>query len=111
MQLRYQNVTVNSQTYSPPLPMDIKANPFSVAFVCVVAAGSTLTYKVQSTLDDVFDPNYNPATGNWIDHATVTGQSATASGNYAFPVNAIRLNVTAFTSGSVAITVNQSQSV
>ena len=109
MTLRYQNVSVGSQTVSPPLPLDVRANPFSCAFVVVVSAGATLTYKVQSTLDDVFDPAYDPASGTWVDHATVTGQTTTQAGNYAYPVNAIRLNVTAWTVGTAKITVNQGQ--
>ena len=42
-----------------------------------------------------------------FDHATVTGKSASSDGNYAYNVTAIRLNVTAYTSGSVLMEVNQ----
>lgn len=41
------------------------------------------------------------------DHSTLTGLTASAVGNLAFPVTAVRLNVTAYTSGSAALTVLQ----
>jgi hypothetical protein len=60
----------------------------------------TCTAKVQYTLDDIFDPNYNAATGNWFD-TSVSGSASTA-GSLAFPVSALRLNMTAYTSGTGA---------
>ena len=41
------------------------------------------------------------------DDPVVVNKSATTDGNIAFPCNAIRLNVTAYTSGAVSLTVNQ----
>jgi hypothetical protein len=55
----------------------------------------------------VFSSTYNPATGNWFQNSSVTAQTASANGNYAFPVRAIRLNVTAYTSGSATLTLVQ----
>jgi len=37
----------------------------------------------------------------------VTGETTNQDGNYAFPVRAIRLNVTAWTSGTATLTVIQ----
>jgi hypothetical protein len=42
------------------------------------------------------------------DHVQMTGLSARADGNYAFPVRAVRLKVTAYTSGKVDLAVTQS---
>lgn len=103
--MRPQVVTVGSATTSATLPVDWRQNPFGVSIACVVNGGGTLTYKVQHTLDDVFDPTITPT---WLDHSALTGKSANADGNYAFPVKAIRLNVTAYTSGSVTMTLVQS---
>lgn len=81
--------------------------PFSVGIGVVVAGGSTLTYSVQHTFDDPFAAGFNPATATWFTHATLTGQTASADGNYAFPVRAIRVNITAYTAGSVTWTFVQ----
>lgn len=90
--------TVGSQTTSATLPVDYVDTYFAIGFGCVISAGAVLTYKVQHTFDD---PNGTP---NWFDHPYVTGQTASKDGNYAFPIRAIRLNVTAYTSGSVTLT-------
>lgn len=98
-----QKVTVSSQTTSSPIIVDYKKNPCNVSIGCVVPSG-TLTYKVQHTFDDVLDPT---VTATWFDHSTITGKTADQDGNYAFPVRAVRLNVTAWTSGDVSMTVIQ----
>jgi hypothetical protein len=103
--MRPVSVTVGSQTTSAAIPMNWKANPFSVAIGCVVSAGGTLTYKVQHTFDNIQDSTVTPT---WFDHETITGKTASDDGNYAFPVRAIRLNVTAYTNGSVTMTLIQS---
>ena len=40
-------------------------------------------------------------------HATITGNTASVDGNYAFPITAMRLNVTAWSAGVTTLTVNQ----
>lgn len=100
------SVTVSSATQSAAIPVDRQVNPVSIEIACVVAGGSTLTYKVQYTVDNIQDSTVTPT---WIDHATITGKSATFDGQITFPVYAVRLNVTAFTAGSVTMTVLQSR--
>lgn len=97
------SVTVSSQATSAPIPINWRANNFAVGIGCVVPSG-TLTYKVQHTFDDIYDSSVTPT---WFDHASITGKTASSDGNYAFPVRAVRLNVTAYTSGSVVMTVLQ----
>jgi hypothetical protein len=97
------SVTVSSAASSAAIPLDHKQNPFSVGIGCVVPSG-TLTYKVQHTFDNIFDSTVTPV---WFDHTTITGKTASFDGNYAYPVRAVRLTVTAFTSGSVVMTVIQ----
>jgi len=75
--------------------MNVNTSPFNVGFGVTVSG--TITYKVQHTFDDVWSSTFNPATANWFDHPTITGLSAAADGNYAFPVTAIRLTNTAGT--------------
>lgn len=106
--MRPVRVTVSSATASAPIPMDQYLNPFNVGLGVVLSPGASLTYTVQHTFDDVFSETFNPATATWFPHATLAAQTASSSGNYAFAVSAIRLNVTAFTSGSATLNVLQS---
>jgi hypothetical protein len=41
------------------------------------------------------------------DDTVVTGKTGSTSGNIAFPINALRLNLTAYSSGAAILTVNQ----
>lgn len=96
---------IASVTTSNPIVMDRKQNPFNVGFGVVVSG--VLTYTVEHTFDDIL----NGATATWFPHSSVVAQTASNDGNYAFPVTAIRLNVTAYTSGTGAtITLLQGSS-
>jgi hypothetical protein len=76
------------------------SNPFNIGFGAIVTG--TVTYSVQHTFDDPLVV----ANPNWFNHNLVNGLSASADGNYAFPVAAIRLLVSAGT-GSVQATIIQ----
>ena len=101
-------VTVGSATTSNVIPLDSYRNPFNVGLGCALSAGASLTYKVQYTYDDVFDNAFNPSTATWYDHATLAAKTTSSDGNIIVPVTAVRLNVTAYTSGTVTMTVLQS---
>lgn len=107
--MRPQTNTVSSATTGSPLGIDYHENGFGVGFGCVISAGAVLTYKIQHTFDPIFSPDYT-GTATWFDHSTVTGKTANQDGNYAFPIMAMRLNVTAYTSGNVTVTVLQGSS-
>jgi hypothetical protein len=103
--MKPQSVTVGSATTSAAIPVNFRSEQsFGIGIGCVINGGGTLTYKVQHTFDDVFDSTVTPV---WFDHSTITGKTTNADGNYAFPVRAVRLNVTAYTSGSVTMTLLQ----
>jgi len=76
-----------SGVYAP----DHYVSPFNVALGVVVSG--TVTYTVQYTFDDVFAKDYNPSTGTWTDHPTLTAQTTTKDSNIAYPVRGIRLTV------------------
>lgn len=82
--------------------MDQYQSPFNVGLG--VAVTGTVTYSVQHSFDDVYASNYNPATATWFTHPDVSGETTNADANYAFPVAAIRLAVTAGT-GTATLTV------
>lgn len=69
----------------------------------------TATYTVEMTLERVNREEYDPATVRVLDHGTLVGSTGSASGNIDFPVEAIRLNVTAGT-GSVELQIYQGSS-
>lgn len=100
--MRLQSVTLSSVTNSVTIPLDRTANPFSVGLVIEVTG--TNTSQVQVTVDDIYDPTVTPV---WFTHSTLTAVTTTTSGNLAFNATAVRLNMTAFTSGSATLKVLQ----
>jgi hypothetical protein len=105
--MRPIRVTVGSQTSSAPIPLDHYQGPFNVGIGCAVSAGANLTYTVEHTFDDVFAPGFDPATAVWYPTTGLSARTATTDGNYAFPVTACRLRVSAWVGGSVTMTVVQ----
>ena len=83
------------------IPLDYKQSPFNVGFGVVVSG--TVTYTIEHTFDDVFDSSITPTA---FQHSTVVGQSADANSNYAFPVRAVRITISAGT-GSATLTLLQ----
>jgi hypothetical protein len=85
-------------------PLDLYISPSNVALGVVVSG--TVSYTVQYTFDDVFAPGYNPASGNWTDHPSLTAQTATKDSNIAYPVRGIRLKQNSG-SGTTTLTIIQ----
>lgn len=109
----YQGVSLSAQANSPPIVIggsgaiqygQFPTNPTALSalgLVCTVSSGASLTYSVQITCDP---PS---AITNWNDHDVLTGKTASASSNIIYPVTAIRLAVTAYSSGSVNLGIAQ----
>lgn len=74
---------------SNPCPLDQYISPFNVALGVTVTG--TVNYTVQYTFDNVFAAGYTPASGNWVDHPSLTAQTGTKDSNIAYPVSAVRL--------------------
>lgn len=102
--MRAQSISVGSATTSAWIPVDTNKNPFNIGFGVTITALGVLTYKVQHTFDNVQD---STVTATAFDHPDATGKTVNTDGNYAFPVRAIRLNVTAYTSGTAVLTLIQ----
>ena len=100
--MRRTSVTLSSVTTSAAIPLDRHQAPFNVGIGCVIAGGPP-TYSVQHTFDDVQDSSVTPT---WFNNSGITDKVANTDGNIAFPVSAVRLNMTGGT-GSVTMTVIQ----
>ena len=79
----------------------------NISVSVALSAGAVLTYTVEHTFDDPLKEGFDPATAVWFPNATLAAQTANGDGNYAFPVTAIRLNVTSYTSGTATLTIIQ----
>jgi hypothetical protein len=84
------------------IPLDYKQSPFNVGLGLVISG--TQTVSVEHTFDDVFDTTVTPTA---FAHSTLAAKTANADGNYAFPIRAVRINVTAYTSGTATLTILQ----
>lgn len=102
--MRPTSVSVTGVGTSSVVVPDYLSSPTNVGVGCVVSG--TATYTVEHTFDDVFSSSFNPATATWIANTGLTGKTANADGNYAFPVRGIRLNIASGT-GTVTMTVVQ----
>lgn len=102
--MRPVTYTITGTGVSSVMPPDQYISPFNVSLGATVTG--TVTYTVQYTFDDVFAKGYSPASGNWVDHPSLTAQTTTKDSNIAYPVSGIRLNVTAGT-GTVRLVITQ----
>lgn len=102
--------TISSATTSNPVRVDYRRTDFQVSLAAVISGGGSLTYTVQHTLDDPNDfasfSDYN-TNADWLNHDDLNAKTVTDDGAYAFPIQATRIDVTSFTSGSVKFTVLQ----
>jgi hypothetical protein len=101
--MRPTSISVGSAASSAWVPVDHRKTPFNIGFGVTIGAG-VLTYKIQHTFDDIQDAAVTPVA---FDHPDVTGETTNQDGNYAFPVRAVRLTVTAWTSGTATLTMIQ----
>lgn len=98
--MRVYTTTLNAVGISTPFIMSAEISPVNITLETAVLGGSGV-FGVQYTLDDGQAypdvATYN-ANATWWDHATLgAGSTASGVGNIAFPVKAVRLNVTAAT--------------
>lgn len=106
--MRPIRVTASAAGALAPVPLNNYSDPFNVGIGVSLSAGASLTYSVEHTFDDVFAAGFNPSTATWFTNTGLSAKTASSDGNYAFPVVAVRLNVTSYTGGSATMTVIQS---
>lgn len=105
--MRPKSVTVSSQTASAAIPVDYTQANFNLG-ISVISTG-TNTWSVQMTMDNIFDPAVTPS---WVPVPSASGLEAGSGGtnevgSVTCPCRAVRLNVSAYTNGSVTMTVVQ----
>lgn len=103
--MRPVRVQLRSVDVTAPIPLDHYRSPFSVS-INVMLLGN-LTYSVEHTYDNVFSPGFDVASAQWLSPTALASKGASAEGSYTAPVVAVRLNVTAYVSGSATMTVIQ----
>lgn len=101
--MRPKSITLTATGTSNWIPMDFRQAPFNVGIGVKINSG-TATYTVEHTFDDVYDSAVTPVA---FSNSGITAQTTNKDGNYAFPVRAVRLNVTAGTSPNVTMTLIQ----
>lgn len=94
------SIGVNGYGNGRALVLDYLVAPQNFALAVIVTG--TVTYTVQHTFDDVFSTSFQEATATWFDNdsSALVNASSNQDGNYAFPVMATRVQITAGT-GSV----------
>lgn len=87
----------------------LAAAPFAGEFaVAAITDADNFTYTVaNSGATSIAAGSRQGNSARVLTHSTITGKSANSDGNYAYPPQACRLIVTAWTSGSVSLTVIQ----
>ena len=98
----YRAITTGLSTSAgyPTYVPDTGIRPFNIGIGCVVNSTS-VTYSVEHTFDPIAFPIYGSSVGTiassaatWFGNSGITSKSTNQDGNYAYPVSAIRLNVT-----------------
>lgn len=98
----YQTIMASSAGTTEFLLLDPAAVPYVVSLTAYVSAGADLTYTVEHTA--IPQPT---TSSDVLNTPLLTSKSESGSSNFAFPVAAVRLNVTAHTTGSVTLHVWQ----
>ncbi len=97
-------ITVSSASSSNWIPVNTVQKDFKISLGLEVSG--TGVYKVEHTFDNPF----TTASPVAFPHSVLTGISASTDSNYFFPVTAIRLTCTSYTSGSGILTIVQGNS-
>lgn len=77
--------------------------------VASLTTGATLTYNIEVTADDIRNPSWTPASGNWVPLGDWTGITASKAAALLGLCTAVRANVTAYTGGTLTFNLAQIQ--
>jgi hypothetical protein len=101
----YRTVTAVGTTI---IPVDWQQSPFNLGYVIEVPGGTTISFTVQFTLDDVNDASWTPIF--LADATNGTAKTATAAGSYTVPIRALQLTIASISGGNARIAILQGSS-
>jgi hypothetical protein len=102
-----QSVSMSAAGVSAPLVFRFppRSNGLLPGIIATVSPGASLTYNIEITGDAVEGASYKSASGNWNVFDGMGSLTASANGTLAAAVTAFRINVTAYSSGSVNLAI------
>lgn len=82
---------------------DYAVRPFNIGVGITLTATATSIFNVEHTFDYTGSSAFISSNATWLVNTGINQNSCSIAGNYAYPVSAIRLNVT---NGSTTTSVN-----
>jgi hypothetical protein len=107
--MRYRPITQGALGASRVIRINSEQPNFKVGLFAEISSGANLTYTIQYTYDqpeDAYATNF-ATDADWRSVDGLTALTADGVSNIFYPVTAVRINVTAYTGGSVQLTVTQ----
>jgi len=101
--IRYSITQSGSGTTTPYFP-DTMVRPFAIG-VGTVVNSSAVFFQVEHSFDYTGSSAFISSNATWFPNSGITGKSCNTDGNYAFPVSAIRLNVSSAAGSSATVTL------
>lgn len=93
---------------TPWIPICSVVNPCNIALAVMLSAGTSMTYSVEHTLDEIQNLDLiKTGTITTLTHEDLVSKTASADGNYAFAPTAVRVTTSAYSSGTLTFTVIQ----
>lgn len=96
--------TLAANGSSPIIPItpDMLHGSFMLPnLLCIVSSGASLTYVIEQTGDNIQQPGYTPAAGNWTPLNGLSGQTASQNSPLGACATALRATMSNYVSGSL----------
>lgn len=99
--LSVSNTTTGATTSSPYI-INWKARNFGIGLGLTMTASKGMAVDIEHSFDNPWEGS---GLTTWHKHEAMTGKTTTDDGNYAYPITAIRIAVTAQTAANGAATL------
>jgi hypothetical protein len=94
-------VGTNTKGSSAWVPIDRNVTPINIGIGCEITSGASLNYTVEHTYDDIQDATVLTGTVHVFAHSSIASKTADFEGSYSAPINAFRITLNTWTSGTV----------
>jgi len=101
---RPMTTTLSEVGVSTALPIDLNVTPVNVSLAVTLSPGAVLTYTIEHTYDEIVSSDPTP---DAIWFPFITNVDKNSDGFYAYPVIAVRIKITSYTSGVATLRVVQ----